>query len=84
MAESTWTPPRSPEEIAKDIAAEREALISAFDTLSGELQQTADAAAEKAKAAGRKALVIVPAVAAGVGALVATVALVRGRRHRDG
>jgi hypothetical protein len=77
-------PARSPEEITRDIAAEREALTAAFDSLSGELQLTADAAAQKAKDIGRKALVVVPAVAAGVGALVAAAALVRRGRRRDG
>ena len=83
MAEEQNTPQRSPEEIAKDIAAEREGLTAAFDSLSGELQQAADAAADKARAAGRKALVVVPAVAAGVGALVAAATLLRRRRQRD-
>jgi len=83
MADAEKTPTRSPEEITKDIAAEREGLQAAFDSLGGELQQAADAAAEKARDVGRKALVVVPAVAAGVGALVAAASLVR-RRRRDG
>ena len=82
MADAEKTPTRSPEEITKDIAAEREGLQAAFDSLGGELQQAADAAAEKARDVGRKALVVVPAVAAGVGALVAVASLVR-RRRRD-
>ncbi|MBE0528071.1 MAG: hypothetical protein IH629_02560 [Thermoleophilia bacterium] len=80
---SDKTPPtRAPAEIASDFAAEREGLQAAFDSLSGELQQAADAAAEKAKAVGRKALVVAPAVAAATGALVTAAALLRRRRHR--
>ena len=45
MAEEQKTPRRSPAEIAKDIAAEREGLTAAFESLSGELQQAADVAA---------------------------------------
>jgi hypothetical protein len=83
MAEKAKTPQRTPEEITADIATEREALVSAFDALSGEVQQAADAGAEKARSVGRKALVVVPAVAAGVGALVAAAALARRGRRRD-
>ena len=81
MADAEKTPARCPEEITRDIVAEREGLQAAFDSLGGELQQTADAAAEKARDVGRKAIVVVPAVAAGVGALVAAASLLR--RHRD-
>ena len=82
MADADKTPTRSPEEIAKDIVAEREGLQNAFDALGNELQQAADAAADKARDLGRKAVVIVPAVAAGVGALVAAASLLRRRRGR--
>ena len=82
MADAEKTPTRSPEEIAKDIVAEREGLQNAFDALGNELQQAADAAADKARDLGRKAVVIVPAVAAGVGALVAAASLLRRRRGR--
>jgi hypothetical protein len=74
------TPARPPEEITRDIVAEREGLQTAFDTLGTELQQATDAAAERARELGRKALVVVPAVAAGVGALAAAASL---RRRRD-
>ena len=80
MADAEKTPGRSPEAIAKDIAAEREGLQNAFDSLDNELQQAADAAADKARDLGRKAVVVVPAVAAGVGALVAVASLLRRRR----
>jgi hypothetical protein len=83
MAEETTTSKRTAAEITRDIAAEREGLESAFDALSAELQQAADSAAEKARTAGRKALVVVPAVAATVGALIAAAALLRRRPHRD-
>ena len=79
MADAEKTPARSPAEIAKDIAAEREGLQTAFDSLGNELQQAADAAADKARSLGRKAIVVVPAVAAGVGALVAAASLLRRR-----
>jgi hypothetical protein len=82
MPDAEKTPTRSPEEITRDIAAEREGLQSAFDSLGNELQQTADAAAEKAKDLGRKAIIVVPAVAAGVGALIAAASLLRRRRDR--
>ena len=83
MAEQQKTPQRPPVEIAKDIAAERAGLTSAFDALSGELQQVADAAAAKTRTAGRKALVMAPAVAAAAAALTGAAALLRRRRHRD-
>jgi hypothetical protein len=83
MAEEKKTPKRLPVEIANDIAAEREGLASAFDSLSSELQQAADTAAEKARTAGRKALVVVPAVAVSVGALVGAASLLRRWRRRD-
>jgi predicted xylose isomerase-like sugar epimerase len=83
MAEQQKTPQRPPVEIAKDIAAERAGLTSAFDALSGELQQVADAVAAKARTAGRKALVMAPAVAAAAAALTGAAALLRRRRHRD-
>ena len=79
MADAQKTPARSPEEIAGDIAAEREGLQAAFDSLGEELQQSADAAAQKARDIGRKAIVVVPAVAAGVGVLVAAASLLRRR-----
>ena len=79
MADAEKTPARSPEEIVKDIAAEREGLQTAFDSLGNELQQAADAAADTARDLGRKAIVVVPAVAAGVGALVAVASLLRRR-----
>ena len=82
MADAEKTPTRSPEEIARDIVAEREGLQAAFDSLGEELQQAADAAADKARDIGRKAIIVVPAVAAGVGALVAAASLLRRRRDR--
>jgi hypothetical protein len=82
MADAEKKPTRSPEAIVRDIAAEREGLQAAFDSLGDELQQAADAATGKARDVGRKALVVVPAVAAGVGALVAAASLLRRRRGR--
>jgi hypothetical protein len=79
MADAQKTPTRSPEEIARDIAAERAGLQATFESLGNELQQSADAAAEKARTIGRKAIIVVPAVAAGVGALVAAASLLRRR-----
>ena len=81
MADAEKTPTRSPEEITRDIAAEREGLQAAFDSLGDELQKSADAAAEKARDVGRKAIIVVPAVAAGVGALVAAASLLRRRKR---
>jgi hypothetical protein len=79
MADPEKTPTRSPDEIASDIAAEREGLQTAFDSLGDELQKSADVAAQKARDIGRKAIIVVPAVAAGVGALVAAASLLRRR-----
>jgi len=79
MADAEKTPTRPPEEIVRDIAAERAGLQETFDSLSAELQRSADAAAEKARDIGRKAIVVVPAVAAGVGVLVAVASLLRRR-----
>jgi len=83
MAAEQKKPQRPPAEIAKDIAAEREGLAAAFAALSGELHQVADATAAKARTAGRKALVVAPAVAAAGGALIGAAALLRRRRQRD-
>lgn len=82
MADADKTPARPPEEIVKDIVAERAGLQAAFDSLQAELQQAADDAADKARAVGSKAKVVVPAVAAGVGALVAAASMLRRRRRR--
>jgi len=82
MAGEQTTPARSPAEIAKDIAAEREGLEAAFDSLSGELQQAADVAADKARIAGRKALAVAPAAIAAGAALIGAAVLLRRRRHR--
>jgi len=77
-------PARPPEEITKDIVVEREALAAALDSLSVELQHVTDAATDKnrAWAAGRKALIVVPAVAVAAGSLMGAVALLRRRRQR--
>jgi hypothetical protein len=75
-------PARRPEEITRDIVAEREGLEAAFDSLGDELQRATDAAAERAREIGRKALVVVPAVVAGAGALAAAASLLRRRRDR--
>jgi hypothetical protein len=82
MADTEKKPARSPEEITSDIVAEREGLQSAFAALGEELQHAADATAERARSVGRKAIVVVPAVAAGIGALVAAASLLRRRRDR--
>ena len=82
MAETSNTPARSVEEITRDIAVEREALASAFESISGTLQQTVDSAAQKSRAAAHNALVAVPVAAAAAGALIGAAALLRRRgRH---
>jgi len=55
-----------------------------LDSLSVELQHVTDAATDKnrAWAAGRKALIVVPAVAVAAGSLMGAVALLRRRRQR--
>lgn len=77
MADTAKTPQRSPDQIAADIAGERAQLGTAFDTLRGD----ATAAAESDNqtiAAGRRALLLVPALAVAVAATAA--GLVAGAR----
>ena len=68
------TPQRSPDQIAGDIAAERRELGKAFDTLRGDMSETA-AAENPTMANARKAVLLVPtvvvAVAATAGGLIA-------------
>ena len=86
MADTAKTPQRSPDQIAADIDGERAQLGTAFDTLRGD----ATAAAESDNqtiAAGRRALLLVPAlavaVAATAGGLVAGLRALNSKRSRD-
>ncbi len=74
MADTAKTAQRSPARIAGDLAGERVRLGQAFDTLRRDLSEAADSD-NRTIAAGRRALLLVPAmvvaVAATAGGLVA-------------
>jgi hypothetical protein len=67
MADTAKTPERSPNQIAGDIAKERAQLGKAFDTLRGDLSAAADSD-NQTIATGRRALLLVPAMAVAVAA----------------
>ncbi len=69
MADTGKTPQRSPDRIAGDIANERAQLGKAYDALRGELSEAA-AADNQTIAAGRRALLLGPAMAVAVAATV--------------
>jgi len=73
------TPQRSPDKIAGDIAAERRGLEQAFDTLRGDMDDAA-AADNPTLNKGRKAALLVPALAVAAAATVA--GLVAGLRSQ--
>lgn len=75
-------PSRSPDEVTRDIAIERVALDKAFADLQNDLGEAVGAARERARAAGRKALIVGPAVGAAVGGLAVGVAFLNRRRRR--
>ena len=77
-------PTRSVDEVTRDIVSERAALDKAFAELQRDLGQAIDEVQTRARAAGRKALVIGPAVGAGVGGLAAGVVFLSRRRRRAG
>jgi hypothetical protein len=70
MADKAKTPDRSPNQIAGDIASERAQLGKAFETLRGDLSEAAQAD-NQTIAAGRKALLLVPAMAVAVASTAA-------------
>ena len=77
MADSAKVPQRSADQIAGDIAGERAQLGKAFDTLRADVGEAAGSD-NQTIAAGRRALLLVPALAV---AVVATAAgLVAGAR----
>lgn len=88
MADASKQPPaapkpqRTPDEIARDITAERAAMVGVFDQLRDELDEAVDAANAKAKEIGRKAMVVGPAVAGVAGALTAGLMMMRRRSRR--
>lgn len=75
-------PSRGVEEISRDINGERAALEKAFADLQRDVEQTVEQVRRQVTAAGRKALVIGPAVGVVAGGLVAGIVLL-GRRRRD-
>ena len=72
MADSAKIPQRSPEQIAGDIAGERAQLGKAFDTLRADVSEAADSD-NQTVATGRRALLLVPAMAVAVAATAAGV-----------
>jgi len=61
MADKAKAPQRNPNQIAADIARERAQLDKAFDTLRGDMNDAAQSD-NQTLAAGRKALLLVPAM----------------------
>lgn len=66
-------------EILADIEKERAALNGSFEALRRDLDEAIEAGRERARAAGKKAAVVVPAIT-GVVASLAAVALLLRRR----
>jgi len=79
---SESTPARSVAEITSDITAERAALENAFAGLQRDVEETVEQVRRQVTAAGRKALVVGPALGVVAGGLVAAVVLLS--RRRDG
>jgi hypothetical protein len=77
MADSAKVPKRSADQIAGDIAGERAQLGKAFDTLRADVGEAAGSD-NQTIAAGRRALLLVPALAVAVAATAA--GLVAGAR----
>ncbi len=77
MADSAKVPQRSADQIAGDIAGERAQLGKAFDTLRADVGEVAGSD-NQTVAAGRRALLLVPALAVAVAATAA--GLVAGAR----
>jgi hypothetical protein len=71
-------PARSPDEVLRDIAAERAALEQSFDRLQSEVLQTV----EQVKAVGRNALIIGPLAGFAIGGLIVGSMLLGRRRSR--
>jgi hypothetical protein len=86
MADTAKTSERSPDQIAGDLASERARLGKAFDTLRGDMSEAADSD-NRTIAAGRRALLLVPAMvvamAATAGGLVAGVRAGSRQRRPD-
>jgi hypothetical protein len=72
------TPDRTPEQIQRDIAAERERVNAIFEELGNEVDDLVQQLQKQVTDAGRKALVIAPAAGAAVAGLI----LMRRRRKR--
>jgi hypothetical protein len=69
---------RSPEEIQRDIAAERERVTAIFEELGNDVDDLVQELQQQVTNAGRKALLIGPAL----GALTTGLILMRRRRKR--
>lgn len=75
-------PSRSVEEITRDIKGERAALDTAFADLQRDVEQAVEQIRRQVTDAGRKALVIGPAIGVVAGGLMAGVVLLRRRGSR--
>lgn len=75
-------PIRKVDEVRRDIESERAALDRAFAELQHDLGDAVDDLQRRARAIGRKALVIGPAAGAAVGGLAAGVLFLSRRRRR--
>jgi orotate phosphoribosyltransferase len=69
---------RTPEQIQRDIAAERERLTAIFEELGNEVDDLVKELQQQVTDAGKKALIIGPAL----GAVTAGLVLARRRRKR--
>jgi hypothetical protein len=77
-------PTRKVDEVKRDIESERVALDKAFAELQRDLGDALDDLQRRAKAVGRKALVIGPAAGAVAGGLATGALFLRRRRRRGG
>jgi hypothetical protein len=75
-------PARSPDEVLRDIAAERAALEQSFERLQSEVLQTVEQARQQVKAVGRNALIIGPLAGFAIGGLIVGSMLLGRRRSR--
>jgi hypothetical protein len=75
----TKAPARPAAEILAEIERERAGLVSAFDSLRGELDEALDAGRERVRQAGKKAAKVGPVVAGVVVSAAAAALLLRRR-----
>jgi hypothetical protein len=79
----TKVPARPAGEILADIESERSGLVSAFDSLRGELDEALDVGRQRVTQAGKKAARVGPVVAGVVVSAAAAVLLLRRRSAKE-